>query len=338
MATTRLSDIVEPSVYQSYKAVDTVELTEFWQSGAIVRNSEFDSKAGTGGKIVDMPFWNDLDAETNEPNLSSDNPASNATPEKITAGDMKARLAYLNNGWQSANLVAAIAGSDPMRRIAARTDSYWARQAQRRLIAMANGILADNVANDSSDMVEDVAIEDGNNAAASNLFSLDAFTNAAFTLGDHWKSTVAIAVHSAIQKQMVKTNAITFIKDSEGNLTVPTYQGRLVIVDDNMPVVAGGTSGVKYTSIMFGGGAFGYGAGTHPKPVAIETDEKAADGAGVETLWERVIWLMHVNGYSFESASVAATSASLAELANAANWDRKVDRKNVNLAYLITNG
>lgn len=337
MATTRLTDIIEPAVYASYKTVDSLELTDFWQAGAIVTNDEFTQKANTGGKIIDMPFWNDLDA-TSEPNVSSDDPASSATPDKVTADEQIARISYLNNGWEAANLTGMIAGSDPMRQIANRTNAYWARQAQRRLISMATGVYADNLANDSGDMIESIHTESGNSAVAANLFSSTAFRDAAFTLGDQWKSTVAIAVHSTVFKQMDANDDIDFIKDSEGNMTIPTYKGRRVIVDDGMPVRAGTTNGLVYTSILFGSGVFGYGAGTATKPIELDSDPAAGDGAGVETLWERVVWLMHCAGTKFTSSSIAGVSPTLAELALAANWDRVVDRKNIPMAFLTSNG
>jgi hypothetical protein len=47
--------------------------------------------------------------------------------------------------------------------------------------------------------------------------------------------------------------------------------------------------------------------------------------------------IYHPSGCSFLSASVASNSATYAELAAAANWDRVVPRKNVPLAFLQVN-
>jgi hypothetical protein len=43
-------------------------------------------------------------------------------------------------------------------------------------------------------------------------------------------------------------------------------------------------------------------------------------------------------GFSFTSSSVAAQSATYAELQAAANWDRVWDAKNIPLRFLKTNG
>jgi hypothetical protein len=47
--------------------------------------------------------------------------------------------------------------------------------------------------------------------------------------------------------------------------------------------------------------------------------------------------LLHPRGVKFTSSSVAALSPSWAELANAANWDRVYNRKNIRLAQLVVN-
>ena len=338
MATVRLTDVVIPAVYESYTANDSPEKTAFFESGVATRNAMLDAKANEGGDQLKVPFWNDLDADA-EPNLSSDNPGSSATPNKLTSGLQVAQMAYLNQAYSTADLAGEIAGSDPMQRIRDRFGRYWMRQWQRRTIACLQGVLADNIANDSSDMVEDVSIADGNNATADNLFSRSAFTGAGFTLGDMFQSTSAIAVHSVVYKRMVDNDDIEFIPDSEGRMTIPTFMGRRVIVDDGMPVEDGATSGNVYTSVLFGEGAMGYGEGSATTPVEVERSALQGDGGGVEILVERKSWLIHPFGMRITAGTTpTAASFSLAELRAAATWDRVVERKNIPLAFLKTNG
>lgn len=344
MALVQLSDAIIPEVYLSYQTNDDPELSALFASGVAVRSAILDEAANSAGAITHVPFWNDIDP-TDEPNYSDDT-TNDATPDKINAGEQVARNAYLNKGLSSADLVSELAGSDPMVRIRARFSTYWTRQWQRRVIASLVGVLADNVANDSGDMVNDISIADGNAAAAANLWSRSAFTKAAFTLGDRFESTSAIAVHSVVYKRMVDNDDIEFIKDSSGTFDIPTFMGRRVIVDDQLPVVAGATSGFVYTSILFQNGAVGFGSGSPKVPVAVERKESGGNGGGIETLWERKTWLAHPFGFKFLSASVtggAATvatgrSATLANLRLATNWDRVIPRKNVPLAFLKTNG
>ena len=335
MATVQLTDVIVPEVYSSYTSVNSPEKTAFVESGIVLSNALLNAKANTGGTTENIPFWNDLDASV-APNLSSDDPTSSATPNKITAGKMVARLAYLNQWYSAADLAGEIAGSNPMERIRNRFGSYWKKQWQKRLIATCNGILADNVANDSGDMVKNVASESIAGQSATTLFNRNAFTDAVYTLGDMAEELTAIGVHSAVMAQMTKNDDIDFIPDSEGRLTIPTYMGLRVIVDDGFTVTAGTTDGVKYTSVLFGRGAFGYGEGMPTVPVEVERQALQGDGGGVEYIGERKTWILHPFGFA-NTSTPAADSESLAELAAAASWNRVVERKNVPLAFLITN-
>lgn len=336
MATVQLADIIDVKVFQDLPAVNSPEKTAFYQSGIVTRNSLLDGLATAAGKVAELPFWNDIDP-TVAPNLSNDNPASIATAAKVAQGEQISRKAFLNKGLSATDLASEVAmGPRAMEHIRARTDTYWLRQWQRRLIASTNGILADNIASNSGDMVKSVASESIAGQSATTKFNRDAFTDAVYTMGDAATQLRAIGVHSAVMAQMVKNDDIVYIPDSQGQLTIPTYIGLRVIVDDGHTVTAGTTNGFKYTSVLYGEGAFGYGDGAPLNPVEIEREASQGNGAGVETLWTRKTWILHPFGYQ-STGTPAAVSFSLAELALATSWSRVVERKNVPLGFLITN-
>jgi hypothetical protein len=342
MANTLISDVIVPEIYADYAAVDGPEKTAFFDAGIAIRNPLLDSMATDGGRILSVPFWKDLDA-TAEPNYSTDATTDVAVPQKVVAGEQLARMAFLNQGYSSADLSAELAGSDPMQRVRNRFGTYWQRQWQRRTIACLEGLLADNVANDSGDMVNDIAGATNADVTSSTLFSRAAFTGAAFTSGDHFDDYQAIAVHSVVYKRMVDNDDIEFIPDSNGQLTIATFMGRRVIVDDGLPFTpaagaGAGDAAATYTSILFASAAIGYGEGTPRTPVEIEREAAQGNGGGVETLWERKQWLIHPFGFQFTSTTVTGQSPSWANLRLAANWDRVVERKNVPLSFLVTNG
>lgn len=342
MSLTRLSDAVIPAVYGAYTAYNTPERTAFFESGVVTRNAMLDAKANTGGQEIQLPFWRDLDSSI-DPNASNDDPADMASPNKVGTGMQRARIAYLNQGYSAADLVAELAGSSPMQQIRNRFATYWQRQWEKRVIAAALGVMADNVANDAGDMVF-------NGSAA--LFSGEAFIKAGMTLGDGYESLTAAAMHSLVYQQLLINKEIKFGPDSAGALNVPTFLGKRIVVDDSLPTksVTGPPAGIESTVILFGQGAFGYGEGTPEVPVEVERQARAGNGGGVETLWERRTWLLHPFGFQFTGASIskrantngrtgATTSADefsplVADLAKAANWDRVVERKSVPLAFL----
>jgi len=337
MATVRLSDIIDVTVFQDLPAVNSPEKTAFAQSGVMVTSDLLNSIADSAGKRAELPFWKDLDGGS-EADLSSDDPAQNATPDKIVQGEQVARKLFLNKSWQASDLASELAaGPNALQQVRNRVDSYWMKQLQRRLISACDGVLADNIANDGSDMVNDISIEDGANAGVNNVFSRLAFTGAAFTLGDAFEDTGAIAMHSVVYKRAIDNDDIDFIRDSQGNLVMATYMGRQVIVDDGLTVQAGATSGFKYTTVLFGAGALGFGQGNPLVPVAPERSELGGNGGGIETLTTRKTWLVHPFGYEFTGSPVGE-SPSISEFKAAGSWNRVVERKNVPICFIITNG
>ena len=336
MATTRLTDVIIPEVYLTYQAVNDPILSAFFESGVIVNNPLLNSLATGGGETFNIPFWKDLDS-TVEANLSSSDPAVVATAQKITTGKQIARTALLNQWYSNADIASELAGSSANQQVRNRFGTYWLRQWQTKLIAATNGVLADNVANDAGDMVNDVAVEIIGSQTALTRFSRANFTTAVFTMGDAAQALTAIAVHSFIYKQMVDLDDIDFIPDSNGKLTIPTYMGLRVIVDDGLTVTAGTTSGFKYTSVIFGAGAFGYGNGTPEVPAEVKREALQGNGGGVELIGERKTWVLHPFGFQSLTTPAAEGGFTNTELATAAVWDRVVDRKSVPMAYLITN-
>lgn len=342
MATTQLSDVFVPEVYASYTAIDGPEKTALFQSGIAVGDPTLANHFAEGGQIGELPFWKDLDASL-EPSYGTDDPADVSVPGKAETGIQVARMASLNKSFAAADLVSELAGADPLQHIRNRFGTYWGRQWQRRTIATMQGVLADNIANDGGDMVNSIAGATNADVGAATLFSRAAFTKAAFTSGDHFDDYTAIAVHSVVAKRMVDNDDIDYVADSQGNLTIPTFMGRRVIVDDGLPVVpavgAGPTdAAARYTSFLFGGGLIGYGERSPRVPAAVQREELQGNGAGVEVIIERKSWVIHPFGAEFKSATLTKGNATLAQLRLAANWNRVVERKNVPFAAIVSNG
>lgn len=337
MATVQLSDLVVPEVYAGYMDIDSPEITAFYDSGVIAQNPMLDEHASGPSNVTTLPFWRDLDSD-DEPNISSDNPADKSVPRKIGTGKQIAMVAYLNNSWSAMDLVKELAGDDPVQAILRKTNRYWRRQWQRRLVASAVGIYLDNAANDDGDMVYDISKPDAGAPGDTNKFGGAAAIRTILTMGDQLGEISAMAVHSVVYGKMLEDDLIEFIQPSDGPGQIPTYQGKLVLYDDGMPVEDDGNDNVIYTSIFYGNAVFGFGRGMPKVPVAVTRDETAGDGAGQEILHERHTWLLHPTGFAFDPQVPAKLSASLAELRSAAAWDRVVERKNVPMAFLRTNG
>lgn len=338
MAEVRLVDIYEPTAFNAAVQEAAVEKNAFLASGVLTQDPRIDSMVNVGGMVGELPNFNPL--TNDEPDYVTDDPSATSTPAKIDSGTQIYRLANQHKSWSTMDLARQLALSDPLGAITNRIGNYWATNTQQRLVSASMGVLADNIANDSGDMVVDVSIAAGLSAVAANLIHAEAVIDTTATLGDAAGSVSAIAMHSVPYTTLRKLDLIDFIRDSEGKPSIPTYLGLRVVVDDKLSVVAGGTDGFVYTSVLFGQGAFGYGNSSPLQPSELEREASAGNGGGQDILHYRNNEIIHPQGFSFLSSGIAqGVSATRTQLEAAAQWDRiYTERKNVPLAFLKTNG
>jgi len=336
MSEVRLSDVYTPDVWDNYMFKNTVYQSAFYQTGVFRSDADLARKLAGGGIIFQVPFWKDLD--DTESDTASDDPDDIAVPGKIGSGKDQARRQFRTRGWSSMNLVQELAGSDPMRRISERSASYWGRQFDKNAIVSVRGVFADNIANDSGDMVEDISMDTGGTPASTNLFSAEAVMDAAQTLGDAKRDLKLIVMHSVVHTRLAKNDLITFRPDSEGKTWHDYFMDWRVQVSDQCPVVQGSNQ-LLYHTYMFGQNAIGWAESPVAKPSEIASKPEAGGGAGMETLWTRRQFAIHPYGVKWTENTVGGEFPTNAELMLAANWDRVYpERKQLPMALLITNG
>lgn len=334
MATVALTNVYNPLTFARREQEAQLELNKFLASGIASMDPALTAQASAGGNIGELPFYQALG--TTEPNYSSDNPASSSTPLGLTNGKMIWRAAMQNQSWSAMDLSRELALEDPVAAITNRIGAYWATQNEKRVIKSCLGILADNVANDSGDMLYKVGTDTNSAVTDAERISSDVVLTAKQTMGDHADKLVAMAMHSVLYTRLQKQNLIDFIPSSDGKVQIPTYLGYRVIVDDSMPAVAG-TYRILYTVALFGAGLISMGTGRVETPSETLRKPDAGNGGGELRLYSRRNDIIHPYGFKFTSSSVAANSATHAELATAANWDRVLQRKNIPLAFLQVN-
>ena len=335
MAEVQITDIYNPLVFSAAEQEAQIELNAFMSSGVMVADPRLTAMATIGGNIGELPFFKPLG--TQEPNYSNDVTGDSSTANNITTAVMKYRLCSQNESWSTMDIAVDLALADPVQAITNRVGAYWATTNERRLIQSTMGLLADNVANDSGDMVFDIATDAVGAPTAAELVSNDAILDAQQTAGDHQAGFSAIAMHSVVYNRLRKQQLIDFIRDADNNTLFQMYGNLRVIVDDSLSAVAG-TNRVTYTTVIFGNGAVAAGMGRTKVPSELDRDPEKGNGGGQETLYSRRADIIHPLGFEFTSSSVAGQSANLAELATAANWNRVWERKSVPLAFLQTNG
>ncbi len=340
MATVQISDVVVPEIFGPYVQQLTEEKSRIIQSGVAARDESLDDLLSGGGITFNTPSWQDLDSDdgTGADNVSNDDPGSTSTPKKTqTSQEISVRLSR-NGSWSSMDLSQALAGSDPMASIASRVAAWWNRRSQRMFVSSINGVFADNAAaptgadpHTQDDMTVDIS--GGVYSAGVTDFSAEAFIDATTTMGDSSEDIVAVFVHSVVFARMQKNNLIDFIPDARGEVNIPVFLGREVIVDDGMPAAGG-----VYESWLFGAGTCRLGIGSPRVPVEVDRAPAAGNGGGQETLFSRLEWMLHPVGHAF-IADVSGTPGGPTNttLAAAASWRRVFpERKQIKIARLIT--
>ena len=356
MASTALTDLYDPTTFNNALQERQIEMNSFLASGIMTNDAKLQSHLSTGGTIGELPFYFQLansgeGASGDEPNFSTDDPGDTSTPKKITSGKMIFRASYQNESWSAMDLAREMTSlTDPLDAIVNRIATFWNTNTQNRVIKSALGVLADNVANDSSDMLVTVATDNVAAITAAEKISADLVIDAVATMGDRMTQTggFIIAMHSVVYAELNKQNLIEFIPNNRGETMFATYLGYRIIVDDGMPAVAG-TNRVTYTTMIFGQGSFGYGQGTPEMPSEVDRLPASGNGAGQEIIYSRVTEIIHPVGFQFTSDTLTGgaaggdvatlTQSTYADLALAVNWDRVYQsRKNIPLAFLQTNG
>jgi len=304
MPKTTVADVIVPEVFNPYVVQQTAELSALYQSGIVATSDELNSLAASGGRLINMPFWNDLDGDDE---VLSDIAALDV--ERITSGQDIAVLLMRGKAWSVNDLAKALSGDDPMATIGQLVAGYWARRMQVTLLSILEGVFA------ALSMAPNVYDTDDRISADNTILAIQC-------LGDAKSKLTGFMMHSAVEADLARQDLIDFVKDSTGSVEIPTYLGKRVIVDDGCPVADG-----IYTTYIFGQGAIGYGEGAAPVPTETTRDALSGD----DILVSRRHFLLHPRGVRWTDAEVAGSSPTNAELANPANWLRVYEPKNVRI-------
>ena len=329
MAITTISDVIVPDVFTSYMLKETMEKAGVFTSGLVQQDGLMASLLAGGGRLFQHPFWKDLDNTGSS--VATDAVADVLTPGEITAAKMQFVRQFRTRGWSTADLVTELAGDNPMMRIVSRVSDYWAREFNRLTISTMNGLLNDNITNDSGDMVYSAGVGVGG-ATATDGITAEAVLETKQTMGDAADSLQILVMHSRIFTNLQQQQLIVFTPNARGEIKFGTYLGYRVVVSDTVPV-----SGGQYTTYLCAPGVIGY--AEKPPLIPVETYRLPLTGmgAGTETMVTRRQFSLHPYGFNWTDSSCAGQFPTTAEIETTANWDRKyVERKQVPIAALIT--
>ena len=209
-------------------------------------------------------------------------------------------------------------GIDFMDNVAAQVAEYWQDVDQDTLLAVLRGVFSMTSTKGAEFVKKHTFTVDGPMEAT----TLNSAT--AQACGDRKKKFAMIFMHSAVATNLENLNLLTALKytDKEGvtrDLTLYTWNGKLVITDDGMPTEQGEDGTVTYTSYALGEGAIEYEDIGVKVPYEMARDPKT--NGGQDTLYTRQRKVFSPKGISYEKKVQASLSPTDAELENGENWD-----------------
>ena len=209
-------------------------------------------------------------------------------------------------------------GQDFMDNVAKQVADYWQDIDQDTLLAILRGVFA-MTSTKGAEFVKKHTYEVDGPMEATTLNSATAQA-----CGDHKKKFSMIFMHSVVSTNLENLNLLTALKytDKEGvtrDLTLYTWNGKLVIVDDGMPTEQAEDGSTVYTSYVLGEGTINYEDIGAKVPYEMARDPKT--NGGQDTLYTRQRKVFAPFGLSYEKAKQASLSPTDEDLADGTNWD-----------------
>lgn len=290
-------------------------------SGIVARDPLIDSLvtgAGVAGKVVNLPFFNDLAGDDEE--MAENTPL---TPAAITGGRDIARIHRRAKAFGEEDLAVAFAGSDPLETIAALYAAYQIRQRQRMLFSSLKGVFAHNVATDSSDLVMDISEDTGDDA----FLDKDTLLYAAQLLGDAKGMLTSVAMHSAAAVKATAVGGSSLFRPASETQPLATYNGLAIVEDDSCAFdPATGIADI----VLFAKGAVSYA----PAMVKTPFEVGRVELAGQTHYILRDGYIQHLRGYAWTPTTDTAATPTHALVQDAASYTRVYEKKQIRACML----
>jgi hypothetical protein len=327
------SDIIIPEVFTPYVIEQTTARDAFLASGVVAPMAELN--ATEGGDFVNVPFFS--------ANLSGDfevlSDSSSLTPGKISTDKQVGVILHRGRAFESRDLAALAAGSDPMAAIGQKIGAYIANQRQKDLLACLDGVFGSINANSNSSAFFDLCIDSESGDTPTGL-SPRHVAKAKAILGDQGDKLTAVCMHSKVYYDLVERKMVDYVLASDGNggsatasggtiapayggdNTVPTYCGLRVIVSDDVSTTGSGSS-TEYSTYFFTTGAVASG---EQAGLTTETDRDIL--AKSDAMAIDLHYTYHPVGSKW---AVTTVNPNRTQLATVGNWSKVYETKNIGI-------
>lgn len=312
------------------ETVSDLKRNELLKSGVLRVRGDLKSafSAQTGGNYVVVPIKAPIGGEADNydggTNINADS-RKTFSQGMVVVGRAK--------GFTEKDFSYDITGGEDFLPIASEVAHYWDNVDQDTLLAILEGIFGmTGTANEKfvNEHTTDISAGDG---AAGMVGATTLNSAIQKATGDNKNIFTVAIMHSAVATNLENLNLLSYLKytDASGvqrDLSIATWNGRLVLIDDNMPVDE--SEGNKYTTYVLGAGAFDFvdcGA-----KVPYEMDRNPATNGGETTLYTRQRKLFAPKGISYAPTSIP-TSPTLAQLKEGGSWKLAQDSTGTKAVY-----
>lgn len=343
-----------PQAFGAYiKRIPNVKKNELSRCGAVGSNSAARKalSSQSGSLYARIPYFGRIDGSTSQNNDGATDIVSTTTTTFeqgfITASRMDA--------WTERSFAGNIsAGVNFMDNVAAQIAEYKLDVKQRILLAILEGVFSMNTKGDTvaakaaAEFIEKHVYDISENSGEDAMVSIDTLNKAIQRACGDNKSLFKLAImNSAVATRLENLKLIKFMSQTDENgiereLEMGTWNGRLVLVDDNMPVEENDDGELIYTTYVLGEGSVILDSIGDTVPYEMNRDPKT--NGGQDTLYVRDRYICGVDGISFEKPAGITASAKNSDLADGANWQiinngkEAVPHKSIAICKIISKG
>lgn len=251
-------------VFQKYvDRIPNVHLNQLIQSGAIVGRPELAQSMSdqVGGNFLTTPLKGLIGGDPlNYDGVTNITATSTKTysHSRVVAGRAKA--------WTEKDFSYDITGGvDFMANVAQQVSEYWTEQDQKTLISILDGVfsMADTAGAEFVDQhTYDISALTNSEGKTGLMDATTLNTGIQKACGDHKGKFSLALMHSKVATNLENMKVLVYLKYNDANgmerdLSIATLNGRMVIIDDDMPVENIGTTAGVYTVTIGGSPATG---------------------------------------------------------------------------------
>ncbi len=357
------SKTFNPQAFGTYvKRIPNVTKNELAKSGAVGTNEQarLALATQTGSLYARIPYFGRISAATSQNNDG----ATDITSTSTTTYEQGFITASRMDAWTERSFSKNItAGVNFMDNVGSQIADYKMEVRQTILLKILQGVFSMSTTGSSA------AAKAAKEFLAKHVYDItgnsgeDAFVGAATlnkaiqqACGDNKNIFKLVIMHSEVATNLENMRLLKYLTftDADGvqrDLSIATWNGRTVLVDDNMPTeeVAASGSGesavpayTKYTTYVLGDGAIILDDIGDSNPYEMNRDP--AKNGGQDTLYVRDRYICGVDGISFEKPASITVSATNADLATGANWNiindesKAIPHKAIALVKIVSKG